>query len=393
MGGRVVRNRIGDSPMTRVALITNVLSHYRVPCFGRLSQALTDRIAFFFLTKEMSHRSYVLTQGQPSFPTIWLKGWNFHRPPDDDRHLNDIRPVIKGRYDVIVLGGWDELTYLLLWLWGCFLRKKVLFWIESTARDSLRRGFKEYYKQLLLRHAAGCIVPGKRAFEYCTMLGMPEDRVFIAPNATDRDYFRRQSDRLLPLRQAIRAELGVNGVAILYVGRLVEEYKNISTLLIAFDKLVRGNKPVSLLVVGEGIDKDRYESLVKKQGIHKVRFLGQLNHEQLCRIYTASDILVLPSRSETWGFVLNEGMEFGLPLVVSEAVGAGPDLVSHGENGFVFPVGDVDALAAALELLAQNEALRKKMGQKSRQIIEDFSPENWAKGVMKAITSVSERSR
>jgi glycosyltransferase involved in cell wall biosynthesis len=81
-------------------------------------------------------------------------------------------------------------------------------------------------------------------------------------------------------------------------------------------------------------------------------------------------------------------MEFDLPLVISAAVGAGPDLVRHGENGFVFPVGDVSALAHYLEALAANEALRQKMGQASRSIIEKFSPENWANGVMQAIEAV-----
>ena len=81
-----------------------------------------------------------------------------------------------------------------------------------------------------------------------------------------------------------------------------------------------------------------------------VRFLGNLDHEELCRYYAATDALVLPSLSEPWGFVLNEAMEFGRPLVVSDAVGAGPDLVRG--NGFVHPAGDVEALAEALEQLA-----------------------------------------
>ena len=100
---------------------------------------------------------------------------------------------------------------------------------------------------------------------------------------------------------------------------------------------------------------------------------------------------VLPSAWEPWGFVLNEGMEFGLPLIVSGAVGAGPDLVRQGENGFVFPTGSVNVLAEKLEVLIRDEALRKKMGEASRKIIEDFSPENWAKGVKRAIETVAEK--
>ena len=99
--------------------------------------------------------------------------------------------------------------------------------------------------------------------------------------------------------------------------------------------------------------------------------------------------MVLPSRSEPWGFVLNEAMEFALPLVVSEAVGAGPDLVRAGENGLVVPVGDSPALAAALARLADDENLRRRMGRASRALIAGFTPESWARGVARAVEGVT----
>jgi len=376
----------------RVAFVTNVLASYRAPCFQKLNDLLPGWINYFFLTKSMSHRGYVLSQRHVLLSATWLRGWRWHKPPMDDRHLNDLRPVLKEGCDVIILGGWDEPTYLLLWLWGLLTRKKVLFWVESTAYEGLRSGRKELYKRLLLKHSAGCIVPGKRAFDYCSKLGMSEDRIFVAPNATDRKYFRSQAERLRSLHKRVREELRVEGVVLVFVGRFVEENKNLSILIEAFDKLQQRGKLASLLLVGDGPDRTRYESLVQKKRIPSVHFLGELNHDQLCQIYAVADIQVLPSRVEPWGFVLNEGMEFGLPLVVSEAVGAGLDLVHPGENGFVFPVGDSDKLAEILELLVKDESLRKRMGQASKRIIEDFTPEAWAQGVVKAIEAVTGKS-
>jgi glycosyltransferase involved in cell wall biosynthesis len=376
--------------MSRIALVTNVFSHYRIQCFATIYRTLSsDEMTFYFLSGEMAHRGYVMASGTPPFSAVWLDGCKWHRPPYDDRHLNDIRPILRGNYDVTILGAWDEPTYLLLWLWGVFKNKKVLFWIESTAYEGSRKGIRESYKRLLLKYAEGCIVPGKRSFEYCARLGMDEKRIFIAPNATDREYFRGQADKLLPSRQTIRKDLSIEGVALLYVGRFVEEYKNVSILIEAFGKFVQTGMNIALLLVGDGPDRYTYEKIIREHRITGVCFLGQMDHNQLCRVYAASDIQILTSRSEPWGFVLNEGMEFGLPLIVSEAVGAGPDLVHEGVNGFFFPTGDVDALADKLEILIQNEALRKKMGEASRKIIEDFSPENWAKGVKKAIEKIT----
>ena len=377
-----------DSKKPRIALVTNVLAHYRVPCFQKLAEQLPGRVTFFLLAKKMEHRTFVMAGHQNGLPVVPLGGWRWSRPPHDDLHLNDVRPVLRENYDVVILGGWDEPTYLLLWICGVVQRQKLLFWVESTINNAPRMGVKEKYKRLLLNHASACIVPGKSAYRYCQQLGHPGDRIFIAPNAANRAFFRGEADRLLPLREDLRREEELRGLVILFVGRLVESLKGVSTLIKACGQLERNGKRASLLIVGDGPEKRSYQELGASEGLRDIRFLGTLDHETLCRYYAIADLFVLPSRSEPWGFVLNEGMEFGLPLLVSEAVGAGPDLVREGENGFVIPVGDTSALAKALEVLAEDEALRHRMGQASRSIIEKFSPENWANGVMQAIEAV-----
>lgn len=375
--------------MLHVAFVTNILSHYRVTSFASLARLLPNQITFYFLTKTMSHRKYILSEAGNELPAVWLNGLTWHRPPDDDKHLNDIRPILKGDHDVLVLGAWDEPSYFMLWLWGILRSKKIVFSIESTAFDGDRRGLKEAYKKTLLGQAKACIVPGSRAFEYCCELGVDPERIFRAPNATDGIVLSNRAKELTKGRNAIRNEMGAEGVVILFVGRLVEKYKTVSTLIRGFRELSGRMERIDLFVVGDGPDRSSYEGVVKELGIKTVRFLGEMTQDQLCRVYAAADILVLPSRCEPWGFVLNEGMEFGLPLIVSDAVGAGPDLVHPGENGFVFPVGDSEALARYLEILVRDESLRKRMGEKSKEIIKDFTPEAWAQGVLRAINAVA----
>ena len=129
--------------------------------------------------------------------------------------------------------------------------------------------------------------------------------------------------------------------------------------------------------------------IAAEQGLKRVRFLGTLEQDALCKVYAAADVLVLPSRSEAWGLVLNEGMEFGLPVIASDSVGAVPDLLPEEENGFIVPVGDVKALGSALGRLMEDEALRRRMSEASRRIIEGFTPERWAKGVLRAVDAVA----
>lgn len=378
---RKARKPSVDLARPRVALVTNVLSHYRVPCFQQLAEHLGDGFDLFVLTETMAHRHYVMAQGEHHLPVHVLPGRRWRRPPDDDIHWNDIGPVLKGRYDAVILGGWSEPTFLLLWLRHLLRRTKVYFWVESTLVDRHRAGSRELLKKILLRGAAGCLVPGQRAAEYCRHLGMAEERIFTVPNATDRVYFRGQADALAPRRDALRQEFGLDAPAFFFVGRLVESIKGVEPLIRAVAQLSNAGHRLHLLLAGEGPDADTYRDLAASLGA-PVRLLGNLDHDTLCRYYAATDGLVLPSRSEVWGFVLNEGMEFGLPLVVSEAVGAGPDLV--GGNGFIVPVGDVDALAQAIEQLLDADT-RRRFGAASRQRVEAYSPESWAQGVLTAL--------
>jgi glycosyltransferase involved in cell wall biosynthesis len=216
-------------------------------------------------------------------------------------------------------------------------------------------------------------------------LGVEKGRVFLAPNTVDRNFFRCQSDALMPLRDRLREELGAQGLAVLFVGRLVEELKGVKSLIRACAALEKGGRRLSLLLAGDGPDRKRYEKIAAEEGLQHIRFLGTLEQKALCKVYAAADVLVLPSRSEAWGLVLNEGMEFGLPLIVSDAVGAAPDLLPEEENGFVVPVGDVKALESGLDRLISDEALRQRMSEASRRIIESFTPERWAKGVLRVV--------
>jgi glycosyltransferase involved in cell wall biosynthesis len=375
----------------RVAWVTNLLAHYRAPCFQELHNQIPGQITFFFLAESMGTRGYIQANEVTNLPAIYLRGWKWSRPRSlflhdyDDLHLNDLRPILKGQYDILVLSGWDEPSYLLLWTWGIASRKKVLFWCESTQYDTVRLRAKEAFKRLLLKGVVGCITAGNRAQQYCHQLGMPDSRIFIAPNATDRSYFRGMAKQLLPMKEAIKKEAGLHGMVILFVGRLEEAHKSVSTLIRACGALEKEGRQFSLVLAGDGRDKERYEALALKEGLTAVQFPGMLGREALCRYYAIADVLVLPSRSEPWGFVLNEAMEFGLPLVVSEAVGAGPDLVLSGKNGFVVPVGDAEALAGVLKHLQEDESLRRRMGETSRLVIENFAPSYWCEGVLRAL--------
>ena len=103
-----------------------------------------------------------------------------------------------------------------------------------------------------------------------------------------------------------------------------------------------------------------------------------MNQSEIPKHYAMADAFVLPSLDDPRGTVINEAMACGLPVMVTDRCGPAGDIVRHGDNGFVFTPGDVDALAADLDLLATDDSLRRRMSERSREIIADW---NYARGV------------
>jgi glycosyltransferase involved in cell wall biosynthesis len=99
-------------------------------------------------------------------------------------------------------------------------------------------------------------------------------------------------------------------------------------------------------------------------------------------------VFVLPSAHEPWGLVVNEAMNAAKPVVVSDQVGCAPDLVRDGVNGFVFPAGDIGALAERLRRLTEDPELARRMGEESLRIIDKWNFDADVQGLLEALDYV-----
>jgi glycosyltransferase involved in cell wall biosynthesis len=156
------------------------------------------------------------------------------------------------------------------------------------------------------------------------------------------------------------------------------------------EAFARANIPDSYLVfAGDGPERSNLEGRATELGLaERVRFLGFLNQSQLPATYCAADLVVLPSKFEPFGLVVNEAMLCGLPVAISDRVGARFDLVRPNENGYVFPVGDVEALVGILKEILPDTARRASMGAAARQRMETWSPREYVDSVVRAVNLV-----
>jgi len=298
-----------------------------------------------------------------------------------------VREIIREPYEVVWLHGYNHPTSLLAALGARFSGARLLIREDQTLLDR-RPWWKRAAKAVILRalfsQATGLYV-GAQNRRYFAHYGMPPDRLLPTPHCVDNRMFRRRAAELRDARAAIRAGFGItdNEPVVLFCGRLIEKKQPLA-LVEAYAR-VREDRPCWLLLVGDGTERGAVQDCVQTRKIPGVLLAGFLNQSQLPAAYTAADLLVLPSaRHETWGLVVNEAMNFGLPIVASDKVGCAEDLVRPGWNGFVVPHRDVAALARAIATLVADSQMREAFGARSRALVEEYSLERCATGIVAA---------
>jgi len=194
-------------------------------------------------------------------------------------------------------------------------------------------------------------VPSPSVLEECRADGW--EGLEIWSRGVDTSLFRPEPDR-----QALRDALGLSRTrfAVLYAGRLAPE-KQPEVAVEAVHRFVHDTGvDAELLLAGDGPAAESVKALADRLHV-QARFLGALPQSELRRMMAASDALLFPSATETFGNVVLEAMACGLP-VIGAAGGAVPDHIRHGDNGLLCPPGDADAFAVALSRLHEDTALR-----------------------------------
>jgi glycosyltransferase involved in cell wall biosynthesis len=231
--------------------------------------------------------------------------------------------------------------------------------------------------------------------EWYLEYGMSPDRLFFVPNAVDNEGLRSEAGRLRPQRAAILRSLGVDpsaGPVILFVGRLVP--KKQPQLLVEAFRRVRAANRCSLLIVGSGGLEGELRQLVMVHDVPDVSLAGFLNQSELPKAYACADIFVLPSGCrEDWGMVVNEAMNFGLPIVVTDKVGCADVLVRDQLEGHVVSSSDVEELATRLSALVVSEKLRRRLGDAARERVSAWNYDAAAAGVLDAVAGAVGPSR
>ncbi len=309
---------------------------------------------------------------------VVLDGWRIPGAYRVLRHdypvsLDVFRALEDSAPEVVVVSGWSTFASQAAVAWCRRRHVPYVLLVESNERDARagwRRAVKGAVVPTTVRHAAEVFVVGTLARESMLARGVEPDRLSIFADTIDPGWFGSEADRLRPRREELRVEAGLasEDVAVLSVARLAPE-KGHDTLIAAAALLA--DPRVVVLLAGGGPERERLEALAAELGARLV-VLPELSWERIVERYAIADVFALLSRHEPWGVAVNEAAACGLPLVLSDRVGAAFDLLEEGRNGVLVPAGDPHAAADALEALVADPERRSTAGAASRELMRGW---------------------
>jgi glycosyltransferase involved in cell wall biosynthesis len=218
-------------------------------------------------------------------------------------------------------------------------------------------------RDLELRRAAHVFCPSAYLRELAVSWGVAPSRVSVLPNPAP-------AVPELPPREQLKQSLGVNGATLAFAGRLTAQ-KSLGRALEA----VAAAEGVSLLVAGDGPDRDALETRARALGISdRVRFLGPQPRERVVELFGAADATILSSSWENFPHTVVEALAVGTPVLAMEAGGVA-EVVHDGVNGLLVPAGDTPALAAAVQRFFADPQLRERLSDRAAGSVADYSAE------------------
>lgn len=359
-------NTYGPYHIARVEALRKIFINADIICF---SHCKANDDYPFFNYQPRNHR--VLVQSNSS----------------DLRFLESFSAAIRNLWsekpDLILTIGYERPETLASVVYARISGKSVFLMMDNQYNDRYRKTYVELLKKIYLKLFDGYIYGGDTHIDYLRRLGADRARMASGYNCIDNDAFY--------YGVLTKKELGQRLIShkdyFLCVARLVPK-KNLVLLIHAFaayvKRIAETKKPWSLVICGEGPELPTIQKAIQECSIATdVLLVGRVdNFDEILNYYAFARLLVLPSLIEQWGLVVNEAMASGLPVVVSQQCGCASNLIKNGENGFTFDANSVEQLAAHLVWMHDNEEMLPQMGERSREIIQNYSPENFARNVL-----------
>ncbi len=354
-------------PRQRVLFLANIPAPYRIDFFNELGKSC-DLTVVFEAKRAKGIRFNWNEDNALHFKPIFLSEGDI-----DETHVNRkiFSHIAPNRYDQIVAtnyGYYTETAALLyMWLRGIPYDLELDGGIVRAGENPLKR----MLKCLIIRNAKRLFSSGKATDALFAHYGGDPQKILRYPFTS-----LHRADLLnnLPTREEKQNAKGLLGLddelLVLSIGQFIHR-KGYDVLLSSCDKL---DGRAGAAIIG-GTPTEEYNRIVHQNNLTNVRFLEFMDQAQLKLWFLAADVFVLPTREDMWGLVINEAMANALPVVTTNTCNAGLELIEDGQNGYLVEPEDGETLMEQINLLLNDDALRKNMAAQSLKRIQGYTIE------------------
>jgi len=294
-------------------------------------------------------------------------------------NLEIFRALKNERGSFLVIHGWAYATNFLAVIAGKLLGLRLCLRSENPLNQELlkpgltlflRNIFFKYFWFKLFDYFFYIGSQNKKLYEY---YGVKNEKLVFTPYAVDNDRFRAEYEKYKDKKPELRKELGLpaDKKIILYSGKYIPK-KRPMDLMQAYHSLK--NEETALVFLGDGELRKEMEEYISRHNLKDVYLTGFKNQSEVGKYFATADIFVLPSGAgETWGLVVNEALNFHLPVIVSDIAGCADDLVVEETNGFIVKCENIESIKLKLEILLENDTITKEFGMQSLKRIKEYS--------------------
>lgn len=268
-------------------------------------------------------------------------------------------------------------------------RVVVLFDGVSPGVDYLNSGIRVFPRRIMSKFISAFVTNSKAGKKYLTEVAWANDssvfvKPYLVPDMSALCDTQLASDEV----KSQVAQHFVKKPVFLFVGQIVPR-KGLAFLIDACMLLKEQScERFTLLIVGEGDDRADLESLSEAQGLEDcIQWIGAVDYHQLGAYFEQSDVFVFPTLEDIWGMVVSEAMAFGKPVLCSQWAGA-TEVVAEGENGYIFDPHDVEQLATLMRRFIDRPSLIEEMGDRSKQLAADLTPQSAAEFFCELTTTI-----
>ena len=348
-----------------VLLLHSEVSPYRLPLFNSLGEQFDLHVAFC-----------TRSGGSRYWEESLSSEYNFSGEILRNRELMQLllnptvfRKLTLTGYDVVILDDDPRitLTRLAVALAARYHSIPVIIWSGKTDRgyydlvSQLGNSVLSPLNELIYSSADQFIAYSKDTVEYLESHGIRSDQISLGTQVIAEGL----TDQVDPSSYREIQQNFDSGDCIFFSLGYLSKRKGVHDLIRAFKSIE--NEHAQLIIGGAGEAED--ELLELSKGDKRIHLPGYLSDEDKATYLQLSDVFVLPSYNDPWGLVVNEAMMFGLPVITTTDVGA-RELVD--DNGLIIEAGNISMLRKSLIKLLENPDLRNRMGERSRDVIQNY---------------------